>query len=355
LTLAAGYRVTTLCGSIRPNYSGTDDYNEILIRMLRRQGVDAASVDIGRWTLSQLPRLLRAVGQARPDAIVMQYPTDSFGHSLLPQAFAAIQTIAPLVVILHEFAFAHPLRRLAVGGLLLRAASVVATADSEAMALRRWYPWAASKIQVIPIASNVPGRDWCPDTMPTVVTFGQIRPDKGLEDFLMCQELLQRQFPDLRFVIIGSMVPQWSDYFVKIETECRRRGITILTGLSDYEVAEQLSKASLALMPITGGVSFRRGSFLAAAACGVPIAAQTGPDTPPALQSILPEAATRERLVAIASDILEQRSAREAAHERSVKISALASWDLIIPRYLAVLEALKTASKPAIVPSRRLL
>jgi glycosyltransferase involved in cell wall biosynthesis len=347
LTVHSGTRVAMLCGSVKPLFGGVDDYNEILTAMLCRNGIDAVPVDIGNWHISQLPRLLREVAAVRPDAILMQYPTEAFRHSLLPQAFATVQTIAPLILTLHEFVFSHVLRRAAVGALVLRAASVVTTAETEAQALQRWYPWVRRRLRIIPIASNIPGRAWQPDPVPRVVSFGQIRPAKGLEEFLACHDALQPRFPGVRFVMIGSMVPQWAAYFAHMRAQCENRGIALLSGLSDVEVARELSHATLAVLPIEGGASLRRGSVLAASVCGLPIAALTGADTPAALRAILPQADTLSQLIEQSAEILTDQGARQAAHERSVRIAALVGWDRIAARFVEVIDGLQNAASEA--------
>jgi glycosyltransferase involved in cell wall biosynthesis len=315
--------------------------------MLCRSGIDAVTVDIGDWQITQLPCLLREVAAVHPDAILMQYPTEAFRHSLLPQAFATVQTIAPLIVTLHEFSLAHVLRRAAVGGLLLRASSVVTTADSESQALLRWYPWLRRRVRSIRIASTIPGRPWQPDGVPTVVSFGQIRPAKGLEEFLSCHDALLPRFPGARFVMIGSMVPQFAEYFARMQVECENRGITIITGLSDVDVADQLSRATLALLPIEGGASLRRTSILAAAVCGLPIATLTGSDTPAELRAILPQADTLSEVIDQAAAILADQAARQAAHDRSVRIAALVGWDEIAARFGEVIDALPRSARAA--------
>ena len=82
---------------------------------LRARGADVRSVDPRRWGLGGLPGLLRAVRQEAPNVILMQIRLmlSVAGSAML--AWSLLQRCAPLVVTLHEFTGAHPLRRLAVG------------------------------------------------------------------------------------------------------------------------------------------------------------------------------------------------------------------------------------------------
>ena len=130
-----GIRLASLCGSIKPHFSGTEDYHAALLNALGKHGLEARIIDRDDWTLSGLPGLLRQVRGARPDAILIQYPTDAFARSIAIHAFALLQRTAPLIVTLHEFTAAHPLRRLSLAALLARAATVITTASDEAAQL----------------------------------------------------------------------------------------------------------------------------------------------------------------------------------------------------------------------------
>ncbi len=173
-------RVVSLCGSIKPLFSGTDDFHDNLVAVLRTRDMDVRPVDLGQWGLAQVPALLRKVAAEQPDLILMQYPTDAFSMALGPHVFSALQRLAPLVVTLHEFAAANPVRRASLSVLLARAAAVIATSEAERTSLLSWYPWLKTRSQVIPIGANFPARDWQPREPPFVVYFGQIRPEKGL-------------------------------------------------------------------------------------------------------------------------------------------------------------------------------
>jgi glycosyltransferase involved in cell wall biosynthesis len=337
---ARNLRLVTLCGSIKPLFSGTDDFHENLVEVLRRKQVDARPVDLKQWGLAQVPELLRRVAAERPDAILMQYPTDAFSAALGPHAFSALQRQAPLVVTLHEFAAANPIRRASVGVLLARCAAVIATAETERRSLVAWFPWLKARSCVIPIGANFPGREWRPSEPPIVVYFGQIRPEKGLEEFIACKDVLATRFPSAKFVVAGSRVPKFASYYQTIEIEARNRGIDVLGEMAPERVPDFLRTATVAMLPYPSGASFRRGSLLAAVACGVPIVTLRGSETPPEIIGLLEPASTRDELVAQAAACLSDRAKRDAAHDRSRQLAALVSWDGIGNRYVEVLRGL---------------
>jgi glycosyltransferase involved in cell wall biosynthesis len=334
-----GFRLATLCGSVKPLFSGTDDYEEQLTAALRQRGVSVYPIEPGGWGLDRVPAMLRAVAATKPDAILMQYPTDSFGPRLGPHAFAALQWIAPLVVTLHEFRATHPARRASLLPLLGRARAIIATAELERDALASWYPWLRARTHVIPIGANIEGGRWAPRERPMVVYFGQIRPEKGLEEFLACHDALAARFPDAEFVIIGSRAPKFSSYHDRIAQEAERRGITVLGGLTPGEVSIKLREATVALLPFPSGASFRRGSLLAAAACGAPIVTLHGPDTPPDMQDVLRPVASRDDLAPALAACLSDPATLEAAHRRSSRLAAMVSWDAIADQYMKLLLA----------------
>lgn len=335
-----GLRLVTLCGSITPLFSGTDDYHENLVAVLRRKHIDARPIDLKRWGLSQLPELRRRIALERPDAILMQYPTDAFGSALGPHAFAALQRQAPFIVTLHEFAATHPARRASLGVLLARAAAVITTAEAERKALLSWFPWLRRRTCVIPIGANFPARQWQPSQPPLVAYFGQIRPEKGLEDYFACHDVIAPQFEAAKFVIAGSRVPKFAGYHKTIEAEARKRGIDLLNEMQPDQVSDFLKAATLALLPFPSGASFRRGSLLAAAVCGVPIVTLQGAETPAEMVNLLEPATSREDLIAQAARCLSDTTARDLAHHKSRQLGASVSWDAIGDRYVELFSRL---------------
>ena len=238
-SLLSGIRLASLCGSIKPHFSGTEDYHTALLDALGGFGLDADVVDRAKWTMPQLPGLLRAVRKARPDAILLQYPTDAFARGLSIHAFALLQRSAPLIVTLHEFSAAHPLRRLSLLALLARATAVVTTTSGEADRLCTWYPWLRPRVQIVPVGATMPARAWRPSVPREVVYFGQIRPEKGLDEFIAVQARLAAAGSDASFTIIGSRVPLFASYFDRIAAAARKCNIEIVTGLSSDGVADR--------------------------------------------------------------------------------------------------------------------
>jgi glycosyltransferase involved in cell wall biosynthesis len=329
-------RVVSLCGSIKPLYSGTDDFHDNLVAILRARDLDVRPVDLGRWGVARIPALLRQVAAERPDLILMQYPTDAFSAALGPHGFSVLQRLAPLVVTLHEFAAANPVRRASLSVLLARAAAVIATSAAEQTSLLSWYPWLKTRCHIIPIGANFPARDWQPRLPPLIAYFGQIRPEKGLESFIACQALLASRFPAADFAIIGSRVPKFGSYYEAIAAAANRQNIRLLGEMPPDAVTDCLRTATIALLPFPSGASLRRGSLLAAAVCGVPIVTLRGVDTPDELAELLRPAGSHDALVTQAALYLSDGDARRDAHDRSLALAARVSWNTIGDAYASL-------------------
>jgi glycosyltransferase involved in cell wall biosynthesis len=316
------------------------DSQDLLEPILSARGIDIIPVDLGNWSLAAVPKVLKAIARQRPDGILMQYPTFAFGKSLGPPVLSMLQQIAPNLVMLHEFVAAHPLRKAAVGVLLLGADRIGVTAEREANGLVSWYPWLRQRIRSIPIASNIPGRSWHPTKPARVIYFGQLRPNKGIEDFFTCRDRIAAQVPEAIFEIVGARVPGLESYTKMVLDNAASRGITLTLDREPLEVSAILSAATVALLPFPGGSSLRRGSLLAAAACGIPIVTTTGDDTPALLRHHVEPARDDDALVAITVNYLRNEEARLEAHRRSMQLDRQIGWELTAERYIDVLREL---------------
>lgn len=337
-------RVLSLCGSIKPLFSGTDDYHETLVRMLAARGLRIELPDSGEWGISRLSQRLEEVRRIRPDAILMQYPTETFGRGLLPHALAMVQRHAPLIVTLHEFVSAHPLRRASLVALLARASAVITTAEDQAASICRWYPWLRSRVRIIPLAPTTPQRTWRPLPQRSVVYFGQVRPDKGLEEFLAIRKRLADALPDVAFTVIGSRVPLFADYYGKFAADACQLGVEVTGALDAEAVADRLSEAWVALLPFPDGVSMRRSSLLSAAVCGTPIATQAGPATPDWLIDLLALLRPVADLTDLVQQLLCDPLARAAAHARSCRLGKQVDWQAVTDCYVAVIRDVASVS-----------
>ena len=337
----AGFRLVTLCGSTGGMHDAMRDSQDLLEPVFVTRGIDVRPVDLGDWSARGVPGLVEEIRRQQPDGILMQYPTGAFGRSLGPVLLSLLHHVAPTMVMLHEFAAAHIVRKAAVGALLLRADRIGITAERERKYLTTFYPWLRNRIRTVPIASNIPGRAWAPTSPPVVTYFGQLRPNKGIEEFVEVRKRIAAEVPDAVFEIVGAVVPQHAGYADAVGRTAAECGITIAANLGIEQVADALARATVALMPFPDGASFRRGSMFAAAACGTPIATTIGVDTPPELLPFLASAHTIEELFAVTLNYLRDPAARDVAHRHSEQLSAKFGWEQTADSYCKVFSELR--------------
>ncbi|MCS7349989.1 glycosyltransferase [Thermoflexus sp.] len=305
-------RLALVTGEYPPLPGGVGDYTRELARALqarghvvavwtdRRGGEDAPSSVpvfrvVPRWDARAwfaLGRSLRAWG---PDGVLLQYQAAAYGLGGAMNLWPAIARLwlgeIPIVVVFHDlrvpylFPKAGPLRAWSVRFLARRAKGVIVTNHEDEAVLR------AAGIRFlrrIPIGSNImPPSDLPPPStararlgfpgdLPLVGFFGFLHPSKGFDLLLEAVAMLTREGAAVGLVHIGATAapsdPSQRDY----AAWCRRRIIELgLQGRvweTGYRPPEEISLAfaavDLCALPYRDGVSFRRGTLMAALAHG---------------------------------------------------------------------------------------
>jgi glycosyltransferase involved in cell wall biosynthesis len=309
-----------------PDLSGDGDYTYFLANALAGIGCDvqvitavgemdavlyplARDVRIHRvvktWGVRGLPDLVRAVRSLDTDVLVVQYAPHAFhprgvtlAISLLP-ALVRLVTRLRVMVNFHELyiPFGRSLRRCLGSlwqramGLLIAAPSHVLTAVSSEWPrrLRRVGVW--KRIDVIPVGSNIPraqvraeelkavramlGVD--PNTL-LIGAFGSAGPDRDIGLLFAALSKL-REVESLKLVWLGKSgfhadVPTGRDYAARFIEDDKD---IIWTGpLPHPEVSRMMSACDLFVLPLTDGISTKRGTLAAALQHGLPILTTRG-------------------------------------------------------------------------------
>ena len=323
----------------------------VLDYSLRLAQALAADVEVGRahglrhGRLSW-PELAREVRDFRPQVLHVQYPMARYGAALLPLIAAQLPGVRR-VVTLHEFSQAHPLRRVAAAA-FSRVDALILTTGQERAAYGRWYPWSRRRSLVIPIGSNIP---WQPvgnsRDGDMVCYFGQIRPRRGLEDFLQLARLAAQRAPTLWFRILGAVPAGQQGYYQRQRASCADlpRLVWELEHGQD-EVAAALAAADFAYLPYPDGASERRSSLLAALGNGTLVVTRWGAQTPAELAAAVsfaedPDAALA-RLLALRADAKARQRQRQAARDWA----QLRDWDAIAARHRKLYQRVLGAGAP---------
>lgn len=269
-------------GAYPPVPCGIGDYTQRLCDALREQNVDVTVWTLNdthhgaEWTWSAVKKLAAEIAATQPDLVHVQYPGKGYGHRIAPTFFPHVWRRkgngAPLVVTLHEFRIAHPLRKLAALNLIRAADALIVPAWCEQQSLTRF--WKKSPIVVIPPGSNVPVHPITPerhqelraawnvkDDDMLLCHFGLVQRNKGFTRLLNAFEEAQEQLPNLKLLLIGS----------SNDLSRSNNAIVSLGYLPPTVVSESLFAADVCILPYTDGVSARRTTFWTALQHGLPI------------------------------------------------------------------------------------
>jgi glycosyltransferase involved in cell wall biosynthesis len=307
-------RVLLVSGEFPPMQGGVADFTHLLARHMVALGAEVQVLTstsattpggyvqalrvwplVARWGWPALARALRSVrAQFAPDIIDIQYQTAAYG--LHP----AINTLplwagAPCVTTFHDLRVPYLFPKAGAlrwhSNLMLArasAASIVTNAeDCQTLAQAH-----VDYVHLIPIGSNIRPlprdeadrlalrRAWqVPDKAIVLCYFGFLNDSKGGEDLIEALALVKAAGVPCKLVMIGAHLgasdPTNAAYLARVRSLIRERGVehlVVWTGhLSEADVSRAFHASDLCLLPYRDGVSFRRGSLMAALAHGLPI------------------------------------------------------------------------------------
>ena len=309
-------RACLVTGSPEAGRCGIHDYSRTLADALARAGVEVDLIDQRDWSIAGTLALARRLRRTAPDVVQMQYPMIVGWRSLGPHATGFLARL-PQVVTLHEFTTFDRLRRASLGAFVRSARRIVMTTDSEAGRFLARFPAARAKTVTVPIGSNVPFRadPDVPRWDRRIVYFGQIKPLKGLEQFLeLVARATARGLP-YDFQVVGAPVTWARDYLAEMRRKTEGARVEWLLDRGDDETAALLAAASAAYLPYPDGASERRGSLIAALGNGAPVITTDGPDRPADMDGVMllaadPAAACARLEELFADGALERRLRR---------------------------------------------
>ncbi len=269
-------KIAMVTGAYPPVPCGIGDYTQRLCDALREQNVKVTVWTRDAWTWNNVRRLAEDLAATQPDLVHMQYPGKGYGHRLAPTFFPQVWRHkgigAPLVVTLHEFRIAHPLRKLAALNLIRAADALIVPAWCERQRLTRF--WKKSPIVVIPPGSHVPVLPLPPERRQELRAawnvkdddvlfchFGFVQRNKGFTRLLNAFEEAHEKIPNLKLLLVGS----------KASLISHLSSLISLGYLPPAAVSESLSAADVCILPYTDGVSARRTTFWTALQHGLPV------------------------------------------------------------------------------------
>jgi glycosyltransferase involved in cell wall biosynthesis len=316
----------------------------------------ALAPEIRRWGWSLGGRIGRWARENDLEIVNLQYQAAAFDMHPAVNLLSSRALGIPLVVTLHDlkvpylFPKAGPLRWQAVLALARRASGVIVTNREDQLALEAYH--FARRPAVIPIGSNItptppPGFDraawrgrWGVGSEETLLGyFGFLNESKGGEDLVQALDRLRER--PIKLMMIGgrtgSSDPSNQAYADRIDALVHRLDLqerVIWTGYTTpAEVSANLLSTDLCLLPYRDGASFRRGSFMAALAHGLPIITTTPAVELPELSHggniyLVPPAAP-EALAAAVTVLQREEELRERLARGARALAQNFRWDAI--------------------------
>ena len=286
------------------------------------------------WGWRQAPALIRAVQELRPDLVHIQYETLMYRRSPMIELFPLLLKRAgfrgPVIFSPHEFHGPHLFTSRGLRADLqamnprylptfvgrgeflweLRCRAMVQQSDVVAVTnepllehLRREFPSRARRIVLTPLSSIVPDHSGGEDRGETrrrlglapgevlLVYFGFLRPEKRVEMVLDAFSSLAHEALPVRLLVIagqGGVGDSYESYRTSLRQRFASLGADGRAHWYDYvpydELATLLQAADVAVLPIAGGVSWRRSSFLACLRHGLAVVTTRGEHTPPEVE-----------------------------------------------------------------------
>lgn len=233
------------------------------------------------WGTKDIPELLRLIENWRPDVVHVQYPSKGYGMGLAPNLIPLLLRFSrlriPVMVTLHEFSIAHPLRRLSTIFMLCCSNRIIVCDGREQVAVKRLFFFTGGKTMLFPLAPNIPviklhrprlGQDsgW------TLSYFGFVDKSKDFQVLVETLSALRTEGFPIRLLFIGGVSTENQERLYGIASaKGVTQGISFTGFCSPEAVSRYLAETDIALFPFRDGVSLRRASFIAAMQHGLPV------------------------------------------------------------------------------------
>lgn len=342
-------RVVMVTGAYPPDVCGVGDYTS---RLMAQAPATWRLFVAREWSWRGAIGIIRRLLACRPDVVVIQYPTQGYGWSLVPHLLVLLGRLTgryAAVLALHEFSSLSGKARAALSLASHAAAHVIFTTEVERDRARAgWLFSRRVPASVIGILSNIP-QDPNPrafgERRIDLAYFGHIRPNKGLEDFLDVMAAMRAAEPQVRIAVIGEVPAGYEAFGAMVAARCDAIGAELMLGLDDADAGRTLADVRLLYLPFRDGVSARRGSVLAGFGNGAIVATRIGAATPPALEAAVVACAGTTADVAILREMLHLAPEPAARWQRAgrdyVEQMLPRDWADVADRYAGVLAGLR--------------
>jgi glycosyltransferase involved in cell wall biosynthesis len=377
-------RVGLVTGEYPPMQGGVGDFTHELGQAMASAGAEvhvitttrATAVSSGgltvhpvvaRWSLASLFRVRALARRLQLDILNLQYQAAAFGLSapihFLPDV-AGVRTVVTLhdLRIPYLFPKAGRLRPAAVTHLARSAAGVIVTDPADEQELRK--RGAVRPLVQIPIGSNIEsappdgydreawraGLGVGPNDL-LLGYFGFLNESKGGDTLISALAVLKDRRAAVKLLLIGGKTGSSDEtnaaFEAKVEKMIQRYDLAdhiLRTGfVESAQVSAHLLACDAVVLPYRDGVSFRRGSLMAALAHGCAIITTEPQTTMPELRDgenvRLVPADSPQALVLTITGLLDAPAVRARLGQGARELSAGFRWDSIARRTLDFYES----------------
>lgn len=375
---------------------GVGDYTAVLRRALAELGVETCVVTstparpqrgadddpvfpvVRRWDWSSLRTVRRIAQEWRVDIVHVQYQAAPYGMRLpihlLPRFLRFSLPDVRTAVTFHDlrlpylFPKAGPARRWAMAALMRYSDAAIVTNREDEAALLGFNLQRTA--HMIPIGSNIEpslpkgferaawrSRWGIAESDVVLAYFGFLNASKGGQELITALGvLLRRGFPAKLLMIggkVGASDATNREFAQQVEAQIEQEGVgahVIWTGyLAPEEVSAAFAISDMAVLPYADGVSFRRGSLMAALAHGVPVITTAPrvhlPELLPEQNVVLVAPGQAGEIVEAVMRVADHAGLRTRLGEGARKLSETFRWEVIAQKTLAVYQAIVTSGR----------
>lgn len=247
---------------------------------------------IENWDFSSLFSLLRFFKKNHADIIHIQYPTQSYKNkamiNILPIFLKLFFPGTVLIVTMHDVATAHIFNKLRAVPFFIFSDKIILTVEEEKKYLSGKLPFLRKKLEVVPVASNIKPvqlnagerekirqKLGVKENETLISSFGYILPKKEMPVLLRSLKLLAGENFKVKLLVISEFSPETNKYHRRLRDlvgELALEGSVLWAGYcSREEVSQYLLSSDLCVQLYGDGISYRRGSFLAALGHGLAV------------------------------------------------------------------------------------
>ncbi|PIU42082.1 MAG: hypothetical protein COS99_02050 [Candidatus Omnitrophica bacterium CG07_land_8_20_14_0_80_42_15] len=366
------YRICMISGAYPPLRDGIGDYTFKLLENLKKSDLDITLLTsriegleqneenfriipaVKRWNIFAVYMILKLIKQEQFDIIHMQYPSSRYQRTLsfafLPLLVRIFERKTRIVITIHEFSIAYPINRLRQLLLAYFSDQVIVSDKGDFDKITKVLANGLGKTKIIPIGSNIDARapsennkglflqenGFRPDRI-IVSFFGFIHPNKGVETLLKAIAELKKTGSPIILLMIAELNAHKNSYHKDIEGLIGSLGIKELIFWTGYgnaaEISKFLSVSDICILPFMDGVTFRRGTLMAALVHGLPVLSTKGIDVPPKLKHkeniYLTETGNFNDMASGVKELIADRETRNRIANNAKKLADEFSWDKI--------------------------